>query len=318
MGVVISGMHRSGTSMIAEWISLTGLGMGEGPRYEADTANPKGLFERKDIVAFNDRWLGVLGGAWWAPPNVQEQTWRSIEPLKLSAARPEIDLLRARFGGWFVKDPRLSLLMPLWDRLALTTLPTVVSLRQPRDVAMSLHMRNGMTLRRALALWLAYYQAIFSNTKGREFLVLDVTRSLERPEHAAETLLDFLESLNLKGASDPFTIASSTDPSLLRQQCQRLPGSAERLAGDLDEAYEHMRALHAITTHDENFDLRMPDWAIEALDESREVWDLQVQKEIVQGHLDRVQGQLDRAEARLLELHNVPTVRLWRMIRGGK
>lgn len=317
MGVLITGMHRSGTSMLAEWVSHTGLSMGEGPRFEVDSANPRGLFERRDVVDFNDRWLGVLGGSWWAPPNVKEQTWRSVNGDELTAGRRELDLFRARFSGWFVKDPRLSLLLPLWDRLALHTLPVVVSLRQPRDVAMSLHMRSGMTLRRGLALWLAYYRALFLHMQGRACLVLDLTRTLERPEQSADALLTFLDSLELKGAGNAFAIASNTDPALLRQECERLPGSAERLAQDVDAAYEQMRALHGVSALDEVFDLRLPDWAAEALDEASEVWDLQVRKEIVEGHYDRAQARLEEAQARLLELHNVPTVRLWRWVRRG-
>ena len=41
MGVLITGMHRSGTSMLAEWISQTGLGMGDGPAFETDTASKR-------------------------------------------------------------------------------------------------------------------------------------------------------------------------------------------------------------------------------------------------------------------------------------
>lgn len=317
MGVLITGMHRSGTSMLAEWVSHTGLTMGEGPGFEVDSANPRGLFERRDVVDFNDHWLGVLGGSWWAPPNVKEQTWRSVNAEELTAARRELDVFRARFSGWFVKDPRLSLLLPLWDRLALHTLPAVVAIRKPRDVAMSLHMRNGLTLRRGLALWLAYNRALFSHMQGRAFLVLDLTSTLERPESAAEALLGFLDSLDLKGSGDAFSIASSTDPALLRQQCERLPGSAERLAQDVDAAYDRMRALHAVSARDETFDLQLPDWATEALDEAGEVWDLQVRKEIVESHYDQAQARLDEARARLQELHDVPTVRVWRWIRRG-
>ncbi len=311
MGVLITGMHRSGTSMLAEWISQTGLGMGDGPAFETDTANPHGLFERRDVVGFNDHWLGVLGGSWWAPPKVPDQTWRSISGEQLSEARRNLDFFRARFSDWYVKDPRLSLLLPLWDRLALQTLPVVICLRPPRDVAMSLRMRDGITLRRALALWLAYNRAIYASTAGRSFLTVDLMRTLERPETTAGTVMDFLHNLGLKGSGDAFTMARSTDPGLLRQRCERLPGSAERLAEDVDEVYQQMRRLHGVASQDETFDLQLPDWAVEALDEATEVWDLQVRGEILEFHLDHERAKLE-------ELHNALTVRLWRLIKRGR
>ncbi len=192
MGVVITGMHRSGTSMLGQWAARTGLVMGDGPLFTTDTANPRGLFERQDVVDFNDRWLADLGGSWWAPPFVTEQMWRSLDPHRLETARDEIDLFHGANTNWFVKDPRLSVLLPLWDRLCLQQLPVVVGVRQPRAVAMSLHVRNGTTLRRGLALWVAYNRALFKQAQERHVLVLELERTFAEPADAAEALLGFL------------------------------------------------------------------------------------------------------------------------------
>ena len=308
MGVLITGMHRSGTSMFGEWMSQTGLTMGDGPGFEKDWANPRGLYERQDVVDFNNHWLGVLGGSWWAPPNVPEITWRSVDATELNRARASLDLFKARYTGWYAKDPRLSLLLPLWDRLTLRTLPIVVAVRSPRDVAMSLHMRDGITLRSGLALWMAYNRSLFSHLQGRSFLVLDLVRTLEQREQAADIFLTFLDSVESKSSGNAFTIAENTDPALLRQQCDRLPGSAERLAEDLDEIYERVRQLHAIPGHDDSFEMELPDWAEEALDEASQAWNLKIRNDILE-------FQLKHERDRLLALHNAPSIRLLRMIR---
>ena len=73
MAVVITGMHRSATSMLAEWAVRAGATVGDGPLFDVDAANPRGLYERRDVVAFNDTWLTDFGGAWWAPP----RSWRA-------------------------------------------------------------------------------------------------------------------------------------------------------------------------------------------------------------------------------------------------
>lgn len=317
MGVLITGMHRSGTSILAQWVAQTGLGTGDGPLFEVNPANPRGLYEREDVVRFNDRWLGILGGSWWAPPFIKEQTWRSIDGGELDRDRFALDYFRADFSNWYAKDPRLSLLLPLWDRLALQKIPAIVAVRRPRDVAMSLNMRNGLTLRRGLALWLAYNRAIFSHTLGRSFVVLDLARSMERPEQTAENLLSFLQELGLKGSGDPFTITENLEAGLLRQHYDRLEGTSESLARELDDVYEYLRALHGAHQRDVHHTLPMPDWAAETLDELTEFWDMKVRGDILEDKLRRTRNEVQKAHDRLEELHNVPSVRVWRWVKRG-
>ncbi len=274
MGVVITGMHRSGTSMLGQWASRTGLDMGEGPLFTTDSANPRGLFERRDVVAFNDRWLSDLGGSWWAPPFITEHTWRTLDAHRLETDREAIDLFRGTDPDWFVKDPRLSLLTPLWDRLCLQRLPIVVGLRRPRAVAMSLHVRNGTTLRKGLALWVAYNRAIFRQAQERNLLILDLDLTLADPGTTADTLLAFFEHAGLRTTNDVDRMVAGLEPRLLRQHSERLQGSAERLAEDLDEMYDALCAAHGTPLNDLDSPMHVPDWAAEALEELSQEWHL--------------------------------------------
>lgn len=279
MGVVITGMHRSGTSMLGQWAAAMGLSPGDGPGYETTSANPRGLYERRDVVEFNDEWLRVLGGSWWAPPFVKEQTWRSIDQAHLDRGRRAIDLFRAGFTDWYVKDPRISLLLPLWDRLTLQRLPVVIGLRPPRDVAMSLNVRNGTTLRRGLAIWLAYNRALLRHTGGRAFLVLDLPATLREPADAAGRMAALVDAAGLPVTGDVGAIAAGVESDLLRQNCERLEGSAERLAQDLDPIYRELAQMHGKVQSDTVHRLPLPDWAGEALDELSEFWSLQQRAE---------------------------------------
>lgn len=281
MGVLIAGMHRSGTSMVGQWADDLGLSSGAGAHLEATSANPRGLYERADVVAFNDRWLGVLGGSWWAPPFVKEQTWRSIDEAALEVDRRALDLFRPGQPAWYAKDPRLSLLLPLWDRLTLQRLPVVVGVRPPRDVAMSLHVRNGFTLRRGLALWIAYNRNLFRQASGRRVLVLDLGSAMAEPRTAVAALADFLGEVT----GDPAAIAADVRPDLIRQQQPALPGYAERLAVDLDEVYAELRSQHATPQEGAEQRLSLPDWAAEALDELSEFWDLQVRRDMAESQV---------------------------------
>lgn len=274
--------------MLAQWVQGFGITSGTGAQFPLDSANPRGLHERQDVIGFNDHWLKVLGGSWWAPPRVREQTWRSINSELLSVARTELDYFHADYSQWFVKDPRLSLLLPLWDRLALQRLPVIIGLREPREVAMSLNVRSGTTLRRGLALWLAYNRAIFEHLGGRSALVVDANTAMHDPYAASVEVAVFCESAGLvTDSSKVNVIAENVEPALIRNRVQRLEGSAERLAADLDDTYHALARRHLRPENDSPESIPLPDWAREALEESTEVWDLIVRNEILTSERDQ-------------------------------
>ena len=65
MSVIITGMHRSGTSATARVVDDFGLGAGSEATELAAPDNPRGFFERRDVNDFNDASLSRLGGSWW-------------------------------------------------------------------------------------------------------------------------------------------------------------------------------------------------------------------------------------------------------------
>lgn len=292
MSLLITGMHRSGTSLLAQWVAATGLAMGEGPGFATDSANPRGLYERRDVVEFDDRWLRVLGGSWAAPPYVSDDAWRRLDAGELERARTELDVFAADGPAWFVKDPRLCLLLPLWDRLCLRRLPLLLAVRQPREVAMSLNVRNGMTLRRGLALWVAYNRAVLKHVAERNLLILEVGRTLSEPVAAGESLADYLRgcSLPVDGGQQ---LGADLEPRLMRQTAQSLPGYAERLAVDLDPMFEALRGHHGCPTRNLVSPVEVPDWAEEALAELSDEWALRVQLESAAAPTPRT-GRMDR------------------------
>ena len=75
--LVILGMHRSGTSSVAGALSLLGAAA---PKTLLEPApdNPKGFWESREIVQFNDRVLQA-GQSWW-------NDWRDFDFDKISKA----------------------------------------------------------------------------------------------------------------------------------------------------------------------------------------------------------------------------------------
>lgn len=283
MGLLIAGMHRSGTSMVAQWTDRLGVPMVPGTDFAESGGNARGLFETTEVVALDDQWLGVLGGSWWAPPPVREQTWRSIDESALDTARSSVRQILPGGSRWFIKDPRISLLLPLWDRLLLSRQPVAVGVRPHRDVAMSLHVRNGTRFRRGLAIWWAYNRSVARHGGNRPSVVIDYDRSLADPDHAVGAFARFLADVGMP--TDPEQVAEvvgGIEPTLRRQHVESLDGTAERLAADLDPHYEALAAAHGAALPVEL--PPTPDWVEEALDELSEFWDVNVRLDMA---LDR-------------------------------
>jgi hypothetical protein len=71
-GVVILGMHRSGTSLVTRLVSLLGLALcREDDLLAGRKANPRGHWESNSMLAFNDRLLEELDASWFCPPPLQ-------------------------------------------------------------------------------------------------------------------------------------------------------------------------------------------------------------------------------------------------------
>jgi hypothetical protein len=167
-GVLVLGMHRSGTSAITSVVSLLGPDLGDHRDLMAPSeANQRGYWESRRLTEFQESLLEKLGGDWETPPPLPpgwERNWRLVRRIGL-ARRVFGDV----YGGaeqWVWKDPRTVLLLPFWLR-ALRIDPIVVGIfRNPLEVADSLAVRDRMPKRQALRLWEAYNRALLTNARG--------------------------------------------------------------------------------------------------------------------------------------------------------
>jgi hypothetical protein len=158
--IAVTGMHRSGTSLLAGVVQILGVGFGrDDALLPATTDNPKGYFENERIVQFGDALLGHLGG-WWHVPPVLDEDWAyqwELEPFRVWGAQLVADHLSDAPTSGF-KDPRVSLLLPFWRTVAVID-RTVQSLRHPVAVAGSLGTRDGFAAEHSAYLWLRYVTA---------------------------------------------------------------------------------------------------------------------------------------------------------------
>lgn len=174
---VVLGMHRSGTSLTSHLLSLLGLDMAD--EISPDANNPRGHWERWEIVAMNSEVLQYLGqdfydpgharpfpNGWWADPAVRRIRDRIIAWL---------DDKMAGSPAFGFKEPRIGRLFPMWWEIFahLGLRPRFVyCLRQPEAVAASLKARDKFPTAEGLYRWLAYNTAIVNGLAGHPVTII--------------------------------------------------------------------------------------------------------------------------------------------------
>lgn len=160
-GIIILGMHRSGTSATTGMLQCLGVSLGEKLYAGHAQINAKGYFENSDIADANEEALLALNSAWDDILLKPSEWWKAPE-LKHFAEKVKNCFKRdfARAALWAVKDPRVCRLLPWWlTILAELEVKTgyLIVIRPPYEVYLSLKKRDGFSLEKAYLLWLLHY-----------------------------------------------------------------------------------------------------------------------------------------------------------------
>jgi len=216
--IVILGMHRSGTSAFAGALSLLGINFGHHllpPAFD----NERGFFENVKIFNVNEAILSSLHSSWDDLLALPQEWWResSLEVYK----RRIRNVIREEFGHgeiFAMKDPRLSLLFPLWREI-LDDLDIaydfILPVRNPLEVAMSLAKRNKFSLGKGVLLWMNYNLEAEKHSRECSRIILSYDKLLEFPIEVLEYIAKKME-INYPAAMETAIIAAGNfiDPEL--------------------------------------------------------------------------------------------------------
>ncbi len=133
--VIVIGMHRSGTSLVARALHSSGVNMGL-----RQSPNAESLAFRR----LNEQLLAATGGSWFEvdPARAAVQLGASRRGL-VDRAAAALERTRRRHGvaePWGFKDPRTTLLIPVWAEV-FAEARWIYLLRNGIDVALSLNRR---------------------------------------------------------------------------------------------------------------------------------------------------------------------------------
>ncbi len=188
--LVITGMHRSGTSLVASLLERGGLHLGEN-LLPADQGNPRGYYEDLDFYRFHSEAL-----------ENRQQSLSIVEDFLFEPTSSErcrakaIVAARRHRGFWGWKDPRTALFLDFWNE-QLPDARFLFLFRHPLDVLLSLVRRgdvNCLGLTEGLDAWSRYNEKIlrfFIDHRERS-LLCHIRSVLESTDSFATLLRDRL------------------------------------------------------------------------------------------------------------------------------
>lgn len=231
--IVVTGMHRSGTSLAALVLQALGADFGPPDRlYDADRWNANGYLERVDAVDLNSRMITGHARTTGRIDTVRSQlgylrmpSSEAVASRAAALAAERAELARTT-RGTFVKDPRFCLTLPHWGE---HTEALVVALRHPSASVASLRRRNRLPSSLGHRFWQWHMREVLPHI-GPETLVIRQDL-LTGPDHAGEIkrIRSWLREVVDLTPSEP--IDNVIDPSLVHHDASTdgVPGASLQL-----------------------------------------------------------------------------------------
>ena len=240
-GVLVVGMHRSGTSAATRLVNLLGPATCAPQDMVRGPWNPSGHYESRSLMHLNNALLNQMGRRWWYPPPCGDgyDVVASAVTTTRAEARRAFRRVHHR-TPWVWKDPRTSVLLPFWRAALGPRLLSVVVFRDPSEVARSLGNRHDLDPSFGVALWERYNRLILAHSAGMPVLVTRYDDLVHDPVAWSAGVADFLagEGMTL-GSHDPSEARAFVDPELRHStvppaERPPLPGGAARVLATLE------------------------------------------------------------------------------------
>ena len=199
--ILVIGMHRSGTSLAANVLKQMGISFGTKLIPPAKD-NPKGFFEDSDIVQMNKELFAGLGIDVNGLESGLPATWQSSPVMSFFKKELKKILEEKKnesivFG---IKDPRISLLLPMYksvlNELHIKTV-LVWAQRDPVEVAISIHERNGIPISNVVERIAEYNRIIAIDFDTKKDIVVDYDALVNDPETHITALSKELHSAGI-------------------------------------------------------------------------------------------------------------------------
>ncbi len=266
--IFVVGMPRSGTSAVAG--SLVALGLESDIADDANMFNEKGFYESPLLGDYCITILDVLGGNWAAPP-ILDQASPSYELMVDGAAKAIEEVIPGSPAVW--KDPRGTLVLPIWRQATKRPLGAVLVWRDPLESAQSLWKWVRFDFSLGLGLWAEYNLRALSYSQGLPLYICRYEELLDNPQLLIDGAELILSELGLPDFSDPERRSQASkffDVKLHRETPPRLTPSLQACSDSLEPIREYLSANKGFHSHFDPGNLPCrPQWVNQALRDIR-------------------------------------------------
>jgi len=179
MVYVVLGMHKSGTTLIAETLHRSGINMGN---FENGIIYRKGnKCERKETKDINMRLLGHEKGEYSLNITNRVKDINALDEKKKKEIRSFVESQNDKYMEWGFKDPKTCLVYSIW-RPFISEYKLVVTFRHPLEVwsrykpkGLKKSMVSIMHCWKVIKAWYIYNQEIYDTLKSEknDFIVLE-------------------------------------------------------------------------------------------------------------------------------------------------
>jgi hypothetical protein len=235
---IVTGMHRSGTSLVARLLFEAGGDLGDPEVFHpADRWNPGGYYEQPAIHAVNMPLIHGRCGRlayFWLP------SARAI----LRRARKHSAQIRAtarQYEGRFVKDPRFCLTLPAWQDHGATIEGIICCIRHPTAVAQSIRRRNHVPLSIGYSLWYAHNRRLLESADSGEMSIV-CYENLLSAQHFAGEVSPVLRRFNIHPALHRLQTLYSRIANPLMNHCREV--DKWKLPAHIDGLWCELNTLH--------------------------------------------------------------------------
>ncbi|MFI5162583.1 MAG: sulfotransferase [Sphingobacteriales bacterium] len=111
--LIVAGMHRSGTSLITNWLYHCGLQVGES-LVKANDGNKEGHYEDVEFLRLHEE---ILAGNGLSPGGLVHDQSISISEYQLAKLKAVIGVKENHFEQWGWKEPRTCLFLDIYKDL---------------------------------------------------------------------------------------------------------------------------------------------------------------------------------------------------------
>ncbi len=200
-GILIVGMHRSGTSAIAGTLSKLGIDFGK-KIMPSTPENPSGFFENMFFYRTNEDILRHLKSS-WDDLNELPLDWEKRKTL-IKYKNQIKDIIRTEFKDlelFGIKDPRLSLLLPIYEEafkdLEITPKYIIIE-RKDIEIAKSLKKRDGFSPKHSLLLIRKYKDNIKKYMAKRKHITIKFDDLISDQNRIIRELGEYLSLKNIR------------------------------------------------------------------------------------------------------------------------